>query len=322
MEQKETIRRVEQGDLPMPPVYQEILPPKCKFCGGEAVVKYGSYKGIQRYWCKTCRRKFADNSALPGRRVPPEQVGAAVSMFYKGLSYQDIRQQMGQQYGLYPSKSTVYEWVTLYSKLAGKQVPSAKPKVGDTWVADELVLKIDGKNVWVWDVMDAGTRYFLASYVSPTRTLRDAQIVMGRAYRVAGKAPKVIVTDRLRSYLEGIERTFGAHTKHVQSGGIRAETNNNLSERLQGTIRERTKVMRGLQNRETAQAFLDGWVLDYNYFRPHESLKSKTPAEVAGIVSSYRHWGDVARLQDRRLKPTPIRARTLRDRTFRRRRGL
>ncbi|MBI4199861.1 MAG: IS6 family transposase [Chloroflexi bacterium] len=281
------------------------------------MVKYGSYKGVQRYWCKTCRRKFADNDALPGRRVPPEQVGAAVSMFYKGLSYQDIRQQMGQQYGFSPSKSTVYEWVTLYSRLAGRELSSDKPKVGDTWVADELVLKIDGENVWVWDVMDADTRYFLASYVSPTRTLRDAQIVMGRAYRTAGKAPQVIVTDRLRSYIDGIERAFGAHTKHVQSGGIRAEVNNNLSERLQGTIRERTKVMRGLQNRETAQAFLDGWVLDYNNFRPHESLGNKTPAEVAGALSPYRHWGDVAQLQDKRLTPRPIRARGLRDRAFR-----
>ena len=30
----------------------------CKNCGSEGVVKYGTYKGIQRYYCKACKRKF------------------------------------------------------------------------------------------------------------------------------------------------------------------------------------------------------------------------------------------------------------------------
>ena len=29
----------------------------CKYCGEDGVVKYGSYKGVQRYWCKICQRK-------------------------------------------------------------------------------------------------------------------------------------------------------------------------------------------------------------------------------------------------------------------------
>jgi len=30
----------------------------CKNCGSTACVKFGSYKGVQRYWCKSCNRKF------------------------------------------------------------------------------------------------------------------------------------------------------------------------------------------------------------------------------------------------------------------------
>ena len=30
----------------------------CKNCGSEGVVKYGTYNGVQRYWCKVCQRKF------------------------------------------------------------------------------------------------------------------------------------------------------------------------------------------------------------------------------------------------------------------------
>ena len=46
--------------------------------------------------------------------------------------------------------------------------------------------------------------------------------------------------------------------EHVQSDGIRAMINNNLSERLQGTYRQRTKTLRGLDNIESGQRYLDG----------------------------------------------------------------
>lgn len=82
--------------------------------------------------------------------------------------------------------------------------------------------------------------------------------------------------------------------QHVVSKGIRAEINNNLSERLQGTIRDRDKTLRGLKSRETGQAYVDGLVTRYNYFRPHESLKGKRPAEAAGAGLPFTSWEDVA----------------------------
>jgi transposase-like protein len=30
----------------------------CKYCGSANVVKYGTHNGVQRYWCKDCKRKF------------------------------------------------------------------------------------------------------------------------------------------------------------------------------------------------------------------------------------------------------------------------
>jgi transposase-like protein len=33
-------------------------------------VKYGTFQGMQRYFCKDCRRKFADNDSLPGMKTP------------------------------------------------------------------------------------------------------------------------------------------------------------------------------------------------------------------------------------------------------------
>jgi transposase-like protein len=31
---------------------------RCKHCHSDNVVKFGTYKGTQLYWCKSCQRKF------------------------------------------------------------------------------------------------------------------------------------------------------------------------------------------------------------------------------------------------------------------------
>ncbi len=287
------------------------------------IIKYGTYKGKQIYLNKDTGIRFTDNGALPGRKVGPEHVGAALAMFYSGLSLAQVRRQVGQIFDDPSSTGSIYEWVVDYTRLAKDALKGHRPVLGDTWVADEMVLKIGGKKYWNWNVMDAKTRFILAMYLSPTRSIRDARVVFSRAAQVAGGPPKRIITDRLASYIDGIERVFGADTKHVQSQGIRAEVNNNLSERLQGTIRARAKVMRGLKRQDTAQLIMDGWMVYYNFFRPHESLRDRTPAEAAHINQPLKNWEDVARLDVRpfsrqrifeqkgmRRMPSPFRSRT------------
>jgi hypothetical protein len=53
--------------------------------------------------------------------------------------------------------------------------------------------------------------------------------------------------------------------------------------------------MRGLKNLESAIAFVNGWLVHYNYLRPHDALSDKTPAEVAGIEYPYQNWADIIR---------------------------
>jgi len=52
-----------------------------------------------------------------------------------------------------------------------------------------------------------------------------------------------------------------------------------MVERLHGTIRERDKVMRGLDEEKTAQTIIDGFRIYYNFIRPHMALNGKTPAQ-------------------------------------------
>ena len=51
--------------------------------------------------------------------------------------------------------------------------------------------------------------------------------------------------------------------------------------------------MRGLHTPESARLFIDGWLVHYNYLRPHMSLNDRTPASVAGIKFPFRNWKDI-----------------------------
>jgi transposase-like protein len=96
-----------------------------------------------------------------------------------------------------------------------------------------------------------------------------------------------VVTDGLGAYEDAVPKEFytmkAPRTQHVRIPNIRDRSNNNMVERLHGTIRQRNKVMRGLDEETTAQTMMDGLRVYYNFIRPHTALNGKTPAEKAGI---------------------------------------
>jgi transposase-like protein len=79
-------------------------------------------------------------------------------------------------------------------------------------------------------------------------------------------------------------------TEHVRIPNIRDRSNNNMVERLHGTIRQRNKVMRGLDDMETAQTMMDGLRIYYNFLRPHSALEGRTPAEKAKLETESQTW--------------------------------
>jgi transposase-like protein len=103
----------------------------CKYCGGHRVIRYGHYRNIQRFFCKDCRRKFADNDALPNMQTPVDQIGGAIGMFYEGQSLNKVCRLLTQIYHSYPSDSTVYRWVARFTKRAINEARDYKLDVGD-----------------------------------------------------------------------------------------------------------------------------------------------------------------------------------------------
>ena len=95
--------------------------------------------------------------------------------------------------------------------------------------------------------MDRQSRFLIASKLSQYRDTEDAIQAFNEAIHNAhDQNPNLIHTDALRSYREGIEKTFGLKVDHIAKCGInKPHADNNRVERLNGTLRERTKVQRG-----------------------------------------------------------------------------
>ena len=224
-----------------------------------------------------------------------ELVGSAIRDYYSGKSYKQIAEGLVDEYDIpEPSKATIFEWVRDYTDLALKGMEDHKASTSGHWVADEMYVDVGGKTAYNWNVMDSETRYILASHLSPTRDARAARAVIRKAMENADTPPKSITTDKWRAYLKPI-KDLAPEAKHIQSEGLTATVNNNQSERLQGTYRDREKTLRGLGSIESGQRYLNGWTLQYNLFRKHHSLKNGTPSEAARVNAPFKEWADVVK---------------------------
>lgn len=102
-------------------------------------------------------------------------------------------------------------------------------------------------------------------------------------------------TIKLAAYLDGVELAFGADTRHLPSKKLTSADGTQLIERFHSTLKNRTKIMRSFFRKGTAKIILDGWLVHYNFFRPHTALKEKTPAEAAGAETPFKSWADVVK---------------------------
>jgi len=76
---------------------------------------------------------------------------------------------------------------------------------------------------------------------------------------------------------------YGQGNPHRRVPSIRAKESNNRIERLHGTEKERTKVMRAFDTDDGAGMIAEGFRVHYNLVKPHIALDGRTPGDVAGL---------------------------------------
>ena len=90
---------------------QANSPIRCKACGSERTVGYGSNGGKPRRKCLDCGRVLSLSGALPGMRFPANVVADARALRDHGLSLRAIRAELGRTHGVRPSPGTILRWI-------------------------------------------------------------------------------------------------------------------------------------------------------------------------------------------------------------------
>ncbi len=147
---------------------------------------------------------------------------------------------------------------------------------------------------YLYALMDDQTRFWIAQEVADTKYTADVRPLFQLAKAVAGKTPKTLVSDGAANFHEAYLKEFytsklETRTEHIRHIRLAGDYNNNKMERMNGEIRDREKVMRGLERKDSP--ILTGVQIYHNFVKPHMALDGKTPAEVAGIkVEGQNKW--------------------------------
>lgn len=302
------LRTAVEADTGSAKPQPEAPSPGCPKCASTLVIKKAlrqtKHGPVQRYRCQICAYRFSPLSPVSRVRVAPKLVIAAFDLWAKKVSYRQIAHHLGDVHGVTVGKSTIERWVrAMASTLStySDRVISESGKVGAFWHGDETTANVNGKLEWTWNIMDHETRLWLASTVAAQKGVPESRRALQKAAEVAGTKPKVFITDGQPAYAEAVTKEWYSNTdptKHMVLLPMRAHPKtdggdgvpkgihpgNNICERLQGTQRERTKVLRAFDHEESAQELIDGFRGYFNMARPHMGLGGMTPAEAAGII--------------------------------------
>jgi putative transposase len=261
----------------------------CRFCGSEQIVKdakrHNQYGDIQRYLCKSCSKRFSVNIGFEKMKASPQIVTSSMQLYFSGESLRNVQKFLKLQ-GVNVSHVAVYKWIRKYVSLMESYLEQIKPQVSNTWRADELFLKVRGNMKYLYALMDDETRFWIAQQVADTKYTADITPMFNEGKKLAGKAPSTLITDRAFNFNSAFRHAFWRenkalairHERHVRFQG---DLNNQKMERMNGEVRDREKVVRGVKREDSP--LIKGMQIYHNYIRPHMGLNGVTPAEKAGI---------------------------------------
>ena len=138
-------------------------------------------------------------------RFPAVVIQHAVWLYLRfTLSYRDVEELVADR-GLDISYETVRYWVLKFVPVIAKRLRRCRPRPSNRWHLDEMVVRITGKRMYLWRAVDHEGEV-LDMLVQQRRDTRAALRLMRKLLKKQGFTPKLLVTDKLRSYASAFRR--------------------------------------------------------------------------------------------------------------------
>lgn len=191
---------------------------------------------------------LTDMPRLKGFRFPLEVISYAVRAYHRfALSAADVEDLLSER-GVTVSRETVRKWVNRFGSHFAKCVKRERPAANDKWHLDEVVIPINGRKFWLWRAIDANGDV-LDILVQSQRNAKAARRFFQRLVDRFGD-PRVVITDKLRSYIKPI-KSLAPSADHRAHKGL-----NNRIEGSHRQTRKREKLMGRLKSPRRAHRFL------------------------------------------------------------------
>ena len=210
-------------------------------------------------------------------KTSPEIIRLAVMMYVRfPLSLRNVEDLLHER-GIDICHETVRYWWNRFGPLFAREIRKKRmhpvPNYSNwKWHLDEVFVKINGEINYLWRAVDHEGEV-LESFVSKRRDQKAALEFLKKIMKKYG-APKVIVTDRLKSYRAAMKIIGNEFTQEV------GRWKNNRCENSHLPFRRREYVMLKFRRMRSLQKFVSIHASIFNHFNKERHLNSRVTYKV------------------------------------------
>ncbi|MET8538699.1 IS6 family transposase [Streptomyces sp. NPDC005065] len=220
-----------------------------------------------------------------GFRFPAEVISHAVWLYHRfPLSFREVEELLLVR-GVVVSHETIRQWCDQFGPQYAAGLRRRRPQAGDKWHLDEVFIKVNGGRQYLWRAVDQDGNV-LDILVQSKRDAKAAKRFMAKLMKKQRRVPRVLVTDKLRSY--GVaHRELMSSVEHRSHKGL-----NNRAENSHQPTRQRERAMKYFRSPDAAQKFLAVFSQISPHFRPRRHLMT-APGYRAEMRHRFTTWNQI-----------------------------